>query len=394
MSLAEAKDRIARAGILALIYTSPSYAPDAPKFRVVCPTSKELPPEDRAHLVDRLNGIMGGTLAIESWTLSQAFYYGAAADNPHHTHHEATVFPGTPIDLADQLDASAIGRPKERNIGERPHPTTKPEDITNKRINAYVTALLDNVRRAEDGQKHTTLRDNGLTMGGILYLTGWSVETAVEMLVGALPSADDWDKARSTATWAVERGQERPIELEDRPNPNQGRRRSPPPPPPSPGNPAGHPSGPEPEPPPPPEDWDRREPPPKDEDDTFVLPVAYSENQLAYTFTSRHADTLRYVHDWGEWLRWEAGLWRDDHAVTVYDAARVICAEHGETAILFERSAGKKIAAAINKASCVAAIERLARHHHRHVLPTDAFDADTTTLNSPDDRHVLPGKKP
>src|SRR5262249_34821230 len=41
MSLADAKDIIARAGITALIYPSPSYTPGEPKWRVLCPLSRE-----------------------------------------------------------------------------------------------------------------------------------------------------------------------------------------------------------------------------------------------------------------------------------------------------------------------------------------------------------------
>jgi hypothetical protein len=145
--------------------------------------------------------------------------------------------------------------------------------------------------------------------------------------------------------------------------------------------------------PPLPEDWDKAAPPPAEADDDFVLPVAYSENQLAYTFTDRHADTLRYVHDWGDWLRWDTGLWCEDHAVTVYDAARVICAQAGETAVALEKT-GKRIAALINRAACIAAIERLARHHHRHVLTPVDFDADPLLLNGSADSHAINNGEP
>src|ERR1700730_7094195 len=41
----------------ALIYTSPSHTPDKPRWRVLCPTSRELPPAQRHALVSRLNGL-------------------------------------------------------------------------------------------------------------------------------------------------------------------------------------------------------------------------------------------------------------------------------------------------------------------------------------------------
>jgi hypothetical protein len=46
-----------KAGLLAIVYTSPSHCPERPRWRILCPTSKELPPAQRAHLVGRLNGL-------------------------------------------------------------------------------------------------------------------------------------------------------------------------------------------------------------------------------------------------------------------------------------------------------------------------------------------------
>jgi hypothetical protein len=121
-----------------------------------------------------------------------------------------------------------------------------------------------------------------------------------------------------------------------------------------------------------------------DAEDDFVLPVEFSENALAYRFSNQHADTLLYVHDTGKWLRYDRGLWREDHAVTVFDAARRICAEQGDVALnVLPKKAGTKVAAIINRASCIAAIERLARHHHRHAREGSEFNADPLSLNAP-----------
>jgi hypothetical protein len=219
MSLAEAKDILARADITAILYPSPSYTDQKPKWRVLCPFSEEHPPAARDHFMARLNGLFGGIFSRESWALSQSYYYGRVANLDHHV----TVFEGTPIDLADHLDAGAIGRPKERNVGQKAQPTQKPADIAEARIRGLVTALLDNILAAKDGEKHHTLRDTCLTLGGYLHLVGWSVHEAVEQAIGALPSADDWDKARDTARWAIKRGMERPLTIEERPNPHQRR---------------------------------------------------------------------------------------------------------------------------------------------------------------------------
>ena len=46
-----------KAGVKALIYTSPSHEPLKPRWRVLCPFSAPLNPNEREHMVKRLNGI-------------------------------------------------------------------------------------------------------------------------------------------------------------------------------------------------------------------------------------------------------------------------------------------------------------------------------------------------
>jgi predicted P-loop ATPase len=108
MTPVEAVERLEKAGVKALVYTSPSHTEDAPRWRVLCPTSAELPPDRREHLVGRLNGLLGGILAGESFTLSQAYYFGSVGKNPSHM---AEIVDGEPIDQCDQLDAIWTGRP-------------------------------------------------------------------------------------------------------------------------------------------------------------------------------------------------------------------------------------------------------------------------------------------
>jgi hypothetical protein len=99
-----------KAGLQALIYTSPSHTPDRPRWRLLCPTSCELPPPHRYALVSRLNGLCGGILARESWTLSQSFYIGAIANAPD---HRAELVEGQYIDELDELDLIAIDKPND-----------------------------------------------------------------------------------------------------------------------------------------------------------------------------------------------------------------------------------------------------------------------------------------
>lgn len=105
-------------GLGCIIYTCPSHTPDKPRWRVLCPLSQELPPEDRYRLVARLNGLYGGIFSGESFTLSQSYYFGKVAGT---VEHRVEVIDGEPIDLLDELDEIAIGRPN----GQAPH---EPED--------------------------------------------------------------------------------------------------------------------------------------------------------------------------------------------------------------------------------------------------------------------------
>lgn len=86
--ITDAAHAIENAGVEALLYTSPSHRPEAPRWRVLCPLATELTgsPDElrqaRRELVGRLNAILGGVLAPESFALSQSFYIGRIAGNP------------------------------------------------------------------------------------------------------------------------------------------------------------------------------------------------------------------------------------------------------------------------------------------------------------------------
>jgi hypothetical protein len=106
--LDDAIDIIGKAGLLALVYTSPSHTPTEPRWRVLCPLSEELSPERRSPLLGRLNGLFGGIFSGESWTLSQSYFYGSVNNNPA---HRVEVIDGLPLDQLDELDQIWRGKP-------------------------------------------------------------------------------------------------------------------------------------------------------------------------------------------------------------------------------------------------------------------------------------------
>jgi Protein of unknown function (DUF3987) len=93
------------AKIACVIYTSTSHTPDKPRWRVLAPFSDELLPDQRNQMLARINGLVGGTLSRESFTLSQAFYFGDVVGK-----HKVEIIEveGDCIDLRDDLDAGAI----------------------------------------------------------------------------------------------------------------------------------------------------------------------------------------------------------------------------------------------------------------------------------------------
>jgi archaellum biogenesis ATPase FlaH len=71
-----ARDILTMWGITAAIYTSPSHTEDKPRWRILAPLAVPCSPSMRWQWLGKLNGIFGGILAPESFTLSQTYYYG------------------------------------------------------------------------------------------------------------------------------------------------------------------------------------------------------------------------------------------------------------------------------------------------------------------------------
>jgi P4 family phage/plasmid primase-like protien len=72
------------AKVEALVYTTRSHRPEAPRLRILCPTSTQYVPGMRHEFVARLNGVLKGALANESFTPSQAFFFGRVAGVPEY----------------------------------------------------------------------------------------------------------------------------------------------------------------------------------------------------------------------------------------------------------------------------------------------------------------------
>jgi hypothetical protein len=161
-------------GIAAIVYTSPSHAPDAPRWRVLCPFSEEMPPARRGHQLGRLNGLLRGILAHESWTLSQSYYFGSANRNPA---HRVEVIDGTPIDQHDDLDTIWLGKPGIAKAGAD----------AGQHVNAETREDCELIRRALTGEGfHVELTALAARYVG----RGIPAETVEELLRGIMLSHD------------------------------------------------------------------------------------------------------------------------------------------------------------------------------------------------------------
>lgn len=112
------------------------------------------------------------------------------------------------------LPAPVVEQPRSVSGARQP--------VSSKRIEKLIGIALDKVRGAPDGQKHYTLRNQAVYIGGLQHLADFSDGDAVQWLMDALPdSAKDRRAAEQTAAWGIATGKARPFELEDRPLPGR-----------------------------------------------------------------------------------------------------------------------------------------------------------------------------
>jgi hypothetical protein len=108
VSFDEAVEIAEKASLRAIVYTSPSHTAEKPRWRVLAPASGDIPSTERTRLASRINGLYGGVFAPESFTLSQAYYFGRIGYNPA---HQVELVDGQCVDELDELDLIAVGKP-------------------------------------------------------------------------------------------------------------------------------------------------------------------------------------------------------------------------------------------------------------------------------------------
>jgi hypothetical protein len=102
----------------------------------------------------------------------------------------------------------------------------------------------------------------------------------------------------------------------------------------------------------------------------------FSDEALALRFADRHADDLRYVAFWSQWLFWERWRWTEDDTLAAFDRARAICREAAATT----RKA--KLATVLASAKTVAAVERLSKADRRLAATAGQWDDNGEIFNT------------
>lgn len=210
ITLERARQVLEQAGVAAILYTSPSHTPQAPRWRVLCPTSVAMPPSERARLLARINGLFVGALSRESWTLSQSYYYGAVGSAPHHT---VIAVEGRAIDLADDLDAGAVGKPEAPKPDPAPY-TYQPVSLSDGTASRYGRRALENecsaIVNAPDGGKHHAVNKAAYSIGGLVSAgeidEGYAWASLSDALGAIRARCEDYAAAERTLKQAFEDG--------------------------------------------------------------------------------------------------------------------------------------------------------------------------------------------
>lgn len=114
ISFDEAITLLQAVNVRAMLYTTPSYNPDAPRWRVLLPFSEACLPQLRAEYVARANRILKGLGARESFTLSQTFYVGRVEGVEYRT---AETF-GRFIDQCSDIEPLFFNGDRDAKTGE------------------------------------------------------------------------------------------------------------------------------------------------------------------------------------------------------------------------------------------------------------------------------------
>ena len=211
LTVDQVKEKLEHYNVRGVVVTSHSHTQEHPKWRVFTPFSENRPPEERRRYVARLNGILEGNLASESFTLSQSYFVGGSPDGEYRVE---TTFDdpeeGYCIDdsYLDGLDEIADYGSSSTNEQTRPEVGSLNEDLkaaeaaglepehdvrdyigSSSGMEKYARKVLksccDKIRQSQLGSMHKTRLRMSRLIGGYLQFIPedevyWALEQAVK----------------------------------------------------------------------------------------------------------------------------------------------------------------------------------------------------------------------
>jgi Primase C terminal 2 (PriCT-2) len=142
-----------KARIRCLLYTSASFVPvTKERWRILVPLSKPYPPSSRRELVAEINGLLGGVLAGESFTLSLSYLFGSVNNNPD---HRVEVIDGMFLDQCPGLLPGAIFKDGSKGFegltGEKPRHRASvnhapPKPVERSKVKAALEVVSSNCK--------------------------------------------------------------------------------------------------------------------------------------------------------------------------------------------------------------------------------------------------------
>jgi hypothetical protein len=167
-----------------------------PRWRVFCPLSMRHPPEAHRQMLSRLNGVLGGVIADDSFSLSRGYYYGHARNNELSGITE--TFEGPDIDTCDELDKGAIGK-GSRSTGHTGNGYDFSGDTAD--IEELARRILTN----------ESLHPSCVNIGAKCSARNWPWDACIEFIGMAFTLAKApryvgrWDEAVVAARWAYDK---------------------------------------------------------------------------------------------------------------------------------------------------------------------------------------------
>ncbi|MGJ8594375.1 AAA family ATPase [Sulfitobacter sp.] len=184
MTVDQAATALTKAGVAAMIYTTPSHQQDGKghRWRVLCPLSADTTPANRQAMLARVNGVLGGTLSAESFTPAQSYAFGAVNGAPAPI---VQLMEGRFLDHCADLDAKAIGKAAP-DLGEPQQAADLSQD--SQRVEQAESMLEATAQRLADTTvaRNEALCREAFLMGGLVANNLLSREQVMDALLPAM----------------------------------------------------------------------------------------------------------------------------------------------------------------------------------------------------------------